>query len=167
MELGFQVVCNGRGSGLAERKTSDSGAMRVDIRKNGTQLYTPWRLKLRKKEMSGFFRDHYLSGFSGVRPIAGWGAQAAAEDLHRQNPGDRRSRPGGQDCHGELDSGWRKCVGILSRETAREFLRRFYGVSRRIRKIRALLTASEAMEVVKDQPAIEKNLSGVMDQREL
>jgi alpha-amylase/alpha-mannosidase (GH57 family) len=119
---------------------------------NGAQLYTPWRLKLRKKEMSGFFRDHYLSDLVGF-VYSRMGAEAAAEDLHRRIRaiGDRS---GGKTATVSLildgENAWEYYPG-----NGREFLRRFYERVAHDPDIRAL-TAGEAMEAVKDQPTIEK-----------
>jgi alpha-amylase/alpha-mannosidase (GH57 family) len=119
---------------------------------NGTKLYTPWRLKLPNKEMSGFFRDHYLSDLVGF-VYSRMGAQAAAEDLHRRLRaiGDRAPTGGTATVSLILDgeNAWEYYPG-----NGREFLRRFYQYVAKDPEIRAL-TASEAMEAVKDQPIIE------------
>lgn len=119
---------------------------------NGPDLYTPWRLVRDGREITGFFRDHYLSdlvGFVYSRMDAG----TAAEDLYRRirSIGDRE--PAGRTATVSLildgENAWEHYPG-----NGREFLRQFYRRIEQDSEIRAL-TASEAMEAAPDRPALE------------
>ena len=57
---------------------------------NGAELYTPWRLRRNGREMTGFFRDHYISDLAGF-VYSRMGAQAAAEDFAPQDSVDWRN----------------------------------------------------------------------------
>ena len=117
MDLGFKWFATDEG---VLGRTQNIGFWRDagGFPENGAQLYTPWRLKRGTKEMSGFFRDHYLSDLVGF-VYSRMGAPAAAEDLHRRIRaiGDRAAA--GADRHGEPDPRRRKRLGILSRQRAR------------------------------------------------
>jgi len=138
MELGFKWFATDEG---VLGRTQNIGFWRDagGYPENGTQLYTPWRLKLRKKEMSGFFRDHYLSDLVGF-VYSRMGAQAAAEDLHRRIRviGDRA--PAGKTATVSLildgENAWEYYPG-----NGREFLRRFYRCVAQDPEIRALTRA--------------------------
>ena len=82
MELGFKWFATDEG---VLGRTQNIGFWRdaCGYPENGPQLYTPWRLKRGTKQMSGFFRDHYLSDLVGF-VYSRMGADAAAEDLHRR-----------------------------------------------------------------------------------
>ncbi len=116
MELGFKWFATDEG---VLGRTQNIGFWRDagGYPENGHQLYTPWRLKRGTKEMSGFFRDHYLSDLVGF-VYSRMGAEAAAEDLHRRIRaiGDRAAH--GPDRDGQPDFGRRECLGILSRKRA-------------------------------------------------
>ena len=151
MELGFKWFATDEG---VLGRTGNIGFWRdaSGYPENGPKLYTPWRLKLGTRQMSGFFRDHYLSDLVGF-VYSRMGAQAAAEDLHRRIRAIGDRSPGGQNATVSLildgENAWEFYPG-----NGREFLRRFYQYIAQDPEIRAL-TATEAMEAVKDQPTIE------------
>ena len=91
MELGFKWFATDEG---VLGRTQNIGFWRdaAGFPENGPQLYTPWRLKRGHYEMSGFFRDHYLSDLVGF-VYSRMAAEAAADDLHRRIRaiGDRTS----------------------------------------------------------------------------
>ena len=110
---------------------------------NADRLYAPLRLRLGGREITGFFRDHYLSDLVGF-VYSRMDASAAAEDLHRRlrSIGERvqTGRPLTVSLILDGENAWEYYPG-----NGREFLRQFY---RRIGDdpdIRAL-TASEAVE---------------------
>ncbi len=82
MELGFKWFATDEG---VLGRTQNIGFWRdaAGFPENGHQLYTPWRLKRGHREMSAFFRDHYLSDLVGF-VYSRMGAEAAADDLHRR-----------------------------------------------------------------------------------
>ena len=110
---------------------------------NADRLHAPLRLRFDGKEITGFFRDHYLSdlvGFVYSRMDSG----AAAEDLHRRLRvlGDRvqTGRPLTVSLILDGENAWEYYPG-----NGREFLRQFY---RRIQEDPEIqpLTVSEALE---------------------
>lgn len=118
---------------------------------NGPELYTPWRLQRGGREITGFFRDHYLSDLIGF-VYSRMDAQAAAEDLHRRIRviGDRE--PAGRTATISLildgENAWEHYAG-----NGREFLRSFYRRIEQDPQIRAM-TASEAIEAAPGRPAM-------------
>ena len=151
MELGFKWFATDEG---VLGRTRNIGFWRDagGYPENGPDLYTPWRLKRGEREMTGFFRDHYLSdlvGFVYSRMNAG----AAAEDLHRRIRAIGEREPAGRSATVSL---------ILDGENAweyypdygREFLRQFYRRVEQDPEIRAL-TASEALEAEGNCPHME------------
>jgi alpha-amylase/alpha-mannosidase (GH57 family) len=119
---------------------------------NGRDLYKPWRLKRGKKEMYGFFRDHYLSDLVGF-VYSRMSAEAAAEDLHRRilEIGERESSGSTATVSLILDgeNAWEYYPG-----NGREFLRRFYERIERDPEIRPL-TVSEAINAAPDAPILQ------------
>ena len=110
---------------------------------NADRLYAPLRVRLGGREITGFFRDHYLSDLVGF-VYSRMDASAAAEDLHRRlrTIGDRvqTGRPLTVSLILDGENAWEYYPG-----NGREFLRQFY---RRIGDdpdIRTL-TASEAVQ---------------------
>jgi len=118
---------------------------------NGQDLYTPWRLKCGKREMYGFFRDHYLSDLVGF-VYSRMSAEAAAEDLHRRIRGIGEREPVGSAATVSLildgENAWEHYPG-----NGREFLRRFYAQIERDPEICAL-TVSEAINAASDAPVL-------------
>jgi len=152
MELDFEWFATDEG---VLGRTQNIGFWRdaAGFPENGEQLYTPWRLKRGNREMSGFFRDHYLSDLVGF-VYSRMAAQTAAEDLHRRIRaiGDRTASSRTPTISLILDgeNAWEYYPG-----NGREFLRQFYRLISRDPTIRAL-TASEAAHAAKDQPDIAK-----------
>ncbi len=119
---------------------------------NGPELYTPWRFKRGEREMTGFFRDHYLSDLVGF-VYSRMGAEAAADDLHRRIRAIGDREPEGRTATVTLildgENAWEYYPG-----NGREFLRRFYDRISGDDQIQAL-TMSEAVEAVPDPPRLE------------
>jgi alpha-amylase/alpha-mannosidase (GH57 family) len=151
MELGFQWFATDEG---VLGRTQNIGFWRdaAGYPENGRQLYTPWRIRRGGKQMSGFFRDHYLSDLVGF-VYSRMGAEAAADDLYRRirAVGDREQSGRTPTLSVILDgeNAWEYYP-----ENGRDFLRKFYQRISADPDIRAL-TASEAMEAASDQPKIE------------
>jgi alpha-amylase/alpha-mannosidase (GH57 family) len=119
---------------------------------NGPDLYTPWKFSRGERQMTGFFRDHYLSDLVGF-VYSRMGAEAAAEDLHRRIRAIGDREPDGRTATVSVildgENAWEYYA-----ENGREFLRRFYERIERDPQIQAL-TASEAMEAAADLPLME------------
>jgi alpha-amylase/alpha-mannosidase (GH57 family) len=119
---------------------------------NGPELYTPWTFQRGERQMTGFFRDHYLSdlvGFVYSRMDAG----AAADDLHRRVRAIGDREPAGRTATVSIildgENAWEYFPG-----NGREFLRRFYDRVSRDPEIQAL-TMSEAIEAVPEPPRMD------------
>ena len=117
---------------------------------NADKLYSPLRVQVGDREITGFFRDHYLSdlvGFVYSRMSAG----AAAEDLHRRIRylGERvqMARPLTLSLILDGENAWEYYQG-----NGREFLRQFYRRIENDPDIRGL-TATEAMAAAGEIPA--------------
>jgi Glycosyl hydrolase family 57 len=118
---------------------------------NAERLYAPLRVRLGGREITGFFRDHYLSDLVGF-VYSRMDSASAAEDLHRRLRaiGERvqTGRPLTISLILDGENAWEYYPG-----NGREFLRQFY---RRIDEdpdIHAL-TASEAVEAAESAGAI-------------
>jgi alpha-amylase/alpha-mannosidase (GH57 family) len=151
MELGFKWFATDEG---VLGRTRNIGFWRDagGYPENGPDLYSPWRLVRGAREMTGFFRDHYLSdlvGFVYSRMDAG----AAAADLHRRIRAIGDREPEGRTATVSLildgENAWEYYPG-----NGREFLRQFYRRIEQDPEIRAL-TASDAMEAAQDRPALQ------------
>src|SRR5271169_3462501 len=116
---------------------------------NGPELYTPWNFSRGQRQMTGFFRDHYLSDLVGF-VYSRMGAEAAAEDLHRRIRAIGDREPGGQTATVSVildgENAWEYYPG-----NGRDFLRRFYERIERDQDIQAL-TMSEAVEAATAPP---------------
>ena len=151
MDLGFKWFATDEGV-LGRTKNIGFWRDASGYPENGAELYTPWRIRRNGREMSGFFRDHYISDLAGF-VYSRMGAHAAAEDLHRRirSIGDREPKGRTATVSVILDgeNAWEYYP-----ENGREFLREFY---RRIEKDPDIFayTMSEAMEAVPDQPMLE------------
>ncbi len=151
MELGFKWFATDEG---VLGRTRNIGFWRDagGYPENGCHLYRPWRLQRGGRQMSGFFRDHYLSDLVGF-VYSRMGAEAAAQDLHRRIRAIGERETYGQTATVSLildgENAWEYYAG-----NGREFLRRFYESIGNDPDIRAL-TGSEAMEEVAEQPKIE------------
>jgi alpha-amylase/alpha-mannosidase (GH57 family) len=141
-ELGFRWFASDEGVlGRTLNLGFDRGADGVPA--NADRLYAPLRVRLGGCEITGFFRDHYLSDLVGF-VYSRMDASAAAEDLHRRlrTIGERvqTGRPLTVSLILDGENAWEYYPG-----NGREFLRQFY---RRIGDdpdIRTL-TGSEAVQ---------------------
>jgi alpha-amylase/alpha-mannosidase (GH57 family) len=119
---------------------------------NGPELYTPWRLMRDGREITGFFRDHYLSDLVGF-VYSRMDAKAAAEDLYRRIRAVGEREPAGHTATVSLildgENPWEYYPG-----NGREFLREFYRRLEQDAEICAL-TASEAMDAAPGRPALQ------------
>jgi alpha-amylase/alpha-mannosidase (GH57 family) len=119
---------------------------------NGPELYTPWRFKRGKGEMSGFFRDHYLSDLIGF-VYSRMSADVAADDLHRRIRAIGDREPPGQTATVSIildgENAWEYYPG-----NGRDFLRKFYKRIEDDPEIRPL-TMSEAIQETPGQPVME------------
>ena len=151
MELGFKWF--GTDEGVLGR-TRNIGFWRdaSGYPQNGPDLYTPWRLQRGEREMSGFFRDHYISDLIGF-VYSRMGAGAAAEDLHRRIRAIGDREPAGRTATVSVildgENAWE-----FYAENGRDFLRQFYKRIQDDPEVHAL-TMSEAMAANADAPKIE------------
>src|SRR5271170_3564327 len=151
MDLGFRWFATDEGV-LGRTKNIGFWRDASGYPENGSNLYTPWRLRRKGKEMSGFFRDHYISDLAGF-VYSRMGAHAAADDLHRRIRAIGDREPPGRTATVSIildgENAWEYYP-----ENGRQFLREFYGRLERDPEIRAL-TMSEAMEAEPNQPELE------------
>jgi alpha-amylase/alpha-mannosidase (GH57 family) len=124
---------------------------------NAERLYSPLRVRRGEKEITGFFRDHYLSDLIGF-VYSRMSATAAAEDFHYRIRaiGERvqMERPLTISVILDGENAWEYFPG-----NGREFLRQFY---RRIESdpdIRAL-TASEALDAAGEISTVQSVVPG-------
>ena len=118
---------------------------------NAGALYAPWRYARPTGNMTGFFRDHYLSDLVGF-VYSRMGAESAAADLHGRIRaiGDRNSAGRVPTVSLILDgeNAWEYYP-----QNGREFLRRFYGRLEHDPEIN-VLTMSEAARAIQDPPSM-------------
>jgi alpha-amylase/alpha-mannosidase (GH57 family) len=151
MDLGFQWFATDEG---VLGRTRNIGFWRDagGYPENGGELYTPWRLTRGGREITGFFRDHYLSDLIGF-VYGRTDAKSAAEDLHRRIHAIGAREPCGRTATVSLildgENAWEYYPG-----NGREFLREFYRRIEQDPEIRAL-TTSEAMQAAADRPTLE------------
>lgn len=119
---------------------------------NGPELYTPWRLRRGQGEMTGFFRDHYLSDLVGF-VYSRMDPSAAAEDLHRRIRAIGDREPAGRTATVSLILDGENAWEFYPRN-GRDFLREFYGRIQNDSEICAL-TASEAVEAMPARPSLQ------------
>jgi alpha-amylase/alpha-mannosidase (GH57 family) len=116
---------------------------------NADKLYAPHRFARSAGELTGIFRDHYLSDLVGF-VYSRMSQSAAAEDLHRRlrHIGERAASPAPLTVALILDgeNAWEYYEG-----GGREFLRQFYRRVEADPDIRAL-TVSEAIAAAGDAP---------------
>jgi alpha-amylase/alpha-mannosidase (GH57 family) len=141
-ELGFRWFATDEGV-LGRTLNIGFGRDDAGVPSNADRLYSPLRLRLGKSEISGVFRDHYISdlvGFVYSRMDAG----AAAEDLHRRlrSIGERVQigRPLTLALILDGENAWEYYY-----RNGREFLRQFYGRIQNDPDIRPM-TVSEALQ---------------------
>ncbi len=151
MDLGFKWFATDEG---VLGRTRNMGFWRdpSGYPENGPELYTPWRFKRGKGQMSGFFRDHYLSDLVGF-VYSRMSADVAAEDLHRRIRAIGDREPYGKTATVSIildgENAWEYYPG-----NGREFLRKFYKKIEEDPEIRPL-TVTEAIEAAPDQPVLE------------
>ncbi len=150
-EMGFRWFATGEGV-LGRTLGIGFGRDAAGVPAHAERLYSPLRLRQGGREITGIFRDRYLSDLIGF-VYSRMDAAAAAEDLHR------RIRALGERV--QLDRPLTVAI-ILDGENAweyypgngREFLRQFYRRVERDADIRAL-TASEALAAAGELSAVE------------
>jgi len=155
-ELGFGWFATDEGV-LGRTLGVGFGRDAAGVPANADQLYSPLRLRLGDRKITGLFRDHYISDLIGF-VYTRMDAAAAAEDLHR------RIRIIGERVH--LSRPLTVAI-ILDGENAweyypdggREFLRQFYRRLENDPDIGAL-TASEAVAAAGEIPVTEKIFPG-------
>jgi alpha-amylase/alpha-mannosidase (GH57 family) len=150
-ELGFRWFATDEGV-LGRTLGVGFGRDGAGVPDNADRLYSPLRLRLGDREITGFFRDHYLSDLIGF-VYSRMGAGTAAEDLHRRIRaiGERVQigRPLTVSIILDGENAWEYFPGA-----GREFLRQFYRRVEDDPDIRAL-TVSEAMAAAGDIPEVE------------
>ncbi|MHB8540582.1 MAG: glycoside hydrolase family 57 protein [Candidatus Acidiferrales bacterium] len=125
-------------------RTRNIGFWRDDtgFPENAHELYSPWKFRIRGREICGFFRDHYLSDLIGF-VYSRMDASAAADDFHRRLRliGERTSgsKPATVSVILDGENAWEYYPG-----SGREFLRQLYARIQNDSEIRAL-TATEAI----------------------
>jgi alpha-amylase/alpha-mannosidase (GH57 family) len=151
MDLGFQWFATDEGV-LGRTKNIGFWRDASGYPENGPELYRPWRLRRNGREMTGFFRDHYISDLTGF-VYSRMGAHAAADDLHRRIRAIGSREPHGRTATVSIildgENAWEYYP-----ENGREFLREFYRRIERDPEISAL-TMSEAMDAEPNQPIME------------
>ena len=140
-ELGFRWFASDEGV-LGRTLNIGFGRDGDGVPSNADRLYAPLRVRLGEREISGVFRDHYLSDLVGF-VYSRMDSTSAAEDLYRRVRlvADRVHARGPLTLPLILDgeNAWEYYPG-----NGREFLRHFYGRIAGDPEIRAL-TVSEAM----------------------
>jgi alpha-amylase/alpha-mannosidase (GH57 family) len=151
MELGFKWFATDEGV-LGRTKNIGFWRDASGYPENGPKLYRPWRLRRGNREMTGFFRDHYISDLAGF-VYSRMSAHAAAEDLHRRIRAIGQCEPHGRTATVSIildgENAWEYYP-----ENGRPFLREFY---RRIEQDPEIFayTMSEAMQAEPNQPVME------------
>ena len=151
MELGFKWFATDEG---VLGRTRNKGFWRdaSGYPENGPDLYTPWRLERAGKQLTGFFRDHYLSDLVGF-VYSRMGAESAAEDFHRRIRAIGDREPQGRTATVSVildgENAWEYYPG-----NGREFLRRFYQRVEADPEIQ-VITMSEAIQAAADTPRLQ------------
>ena len=150
-ELGFRWFATDEGV-LGRTLSVGFGRDAAGVPANADRLYSPLRVRLGQREITGFFRDHYLSDLVGF-VYSRLHEPAAAEDLHRRirTIGERVSigRPVNVAIILDGENAWEYFPG-----NGREFLRQFYRRIEADADIRAL-TVSEAIAEAGEIPSVE------------
>ncbi len=124
---------------------------------NADTLYSPWRLRRNGHEITGFFRDHYLSDLLGF-VYSRMDSESAAADLHRRIRliGERwtAARPPTLSVILDGENAWEYYPG-----NGRDFLRRFYARVQADPDIKPL-TVTEAIQAAGEIPTIEAIFPG-------
>lgn len=151
MDLGFKWFATDEGV-LGRTRSKGFWRDASGYPENGPDLYTPWRLDRAGKQLTGFFRDHYLSDLVGF-VYSRMGAEAAAEDFHRRIRAIGDREPQGRTATVSVildgENAWEYYPG-----NGREFLRRLYQRIEADPEIQ-VLTMSEAVEAVPDPPRLQ------------
>jgi alpha-amylase/alpha-mannosidase (GH57 family) len=151
MDLGFKWFATDEGV-LGRTKNIGFWRDAGGYPENGSELYKPWRLRRGNREMTGFFRDHYISDLAGF-VYSRMGAHAAADDLHRRIRTIGHREPFGRTATVSVildgENAWEYYP-----ENGREFLREFYRRIENDPDITAM-TMSEAMAAEPNQPVME------------
>ncbi|HEV2617521.1 MAG TPA: glycoside hydrolase family 57 protein [Candidatus Acidoferrales bacterium] len=140
-ELGFRWFATDEG---ILGRTRNIGFWRdgAGFPENAHELYSPWKFRIRGREIHGFFRDHYLSDLVGF-VYSRMDAAAAADDFHRRLRLIGERMGGGKPATVAVildgENAWEYYPG-----NGREFLRQLYGRIQNDPEIRAL-TATEAI----------------------
>ena len=116
-ELGFRWFASDEGV-LGRTLNIGFGRDADGVPSNADRLYAPLRVRLGGREITGFFRDHYLSdlvGFVYSRMDAVGGRRRSAPPP----AGHRRARADRPPAHSLAHSGRRECLGVLPRQRAR------------------------------------------------
>ncbi|MHB8525399.1 MAG: glycoside hydrolase family 57 protein [Candidatus Acidiferrales bacterium] len=135
-------------------RTRNIGFWRDDtgFPENAHELYSPWKFRIRGREICGFFRDHYLSDLIGF-VYSRMDASAAADDFYRRLRliGERTSgsKPATVSVILDGENAWEYYPG-----SGREFLRQLYARIQNDPEIRAL-TATEAIAEAGDIGTLE------------
>ncbi|HKW89842.1 MAG TPA: glycoside hydrolase family 57 protein [Candidatus Acidoferrales bacterium] len=117
---------------------------------NSRELYSPWKFRVGGREITGLFRDHYLSDLIGF-VYSRMGAADAAEDFHRrlraigEQAGE--ARPATVSIILDGENAWEYYPG-----NGREFFRQLYSRIEKDPEIRSL-TVSEAIANAGDIPS--------------
>jgi len=155
-ELGFRWFASDEG---VLGRTLGIGFSRdaAGVPANADRLYTPLRVRLGEGEITGFFRDQYLSDLIGF-VYGRMDARTAAEDFHRRIRaiGERveATRPLTVSIVLDGENAWEYYPG-----NGREFLRQFYRRLESDPDIRAL-TVSEALAEAGELPTINRIFPG-------
>jgi alpha-amylase/alpha-mannosidase (GH57 family) len=140
-DLGFRWFASDEGV-LGRTLNIGFGRDGDGVPSNADRLYAPLRVNLGQREISGIFRDHYLSDLVGF-VYSRMDATSAAEDLYRRIRIVAERVPSHVPLTLPLildgENAWEYYPG-----NGREFLRQFYGRISRDQDIRAL-TFSEAL----------------------
>ena len=149
-ELGFHWFATDEGV-LGRTLNIGFGRDAAGVPDNAKKLYSPLRVRLGEREITGFFRDHYLSDLVGF-VYSRMEASSAAEDLHRRIRaiGERveLNRPLTVSVILDGENAWEYFPG-----NGREFLRQFYRRIENDPDIRAL-TVSEALAEAGEIPTV-------------
>jgi alpha-amylase/alpha-mannosidase (GH57 family) len=144
--LGFRWFASDEGV-LGRTRGIGFGRDGAGYPENAEQLYSPWLWSHGGAQLTGLFRDHYLSDLIGF-VYTRMSPQAAAEDLHRrlQLIGQRSTRPVTVALILDGENAWE-----YYRRNGREFLRGFYRRVESDPEIRAM-TVSEAIASSEARP---------------
>jgi alpha-amylase/alpha-mannosidase (GH57 family) len=155
-QLGFRWFATDEGV-LGRTLNIGFGRNAEGVPSNADRLYAPLRFRLKEREITGFFRDHYLSDLVGF-VYSRMDSVAAADDLYRRLRaiGERvqTGRPLTVSLILDGENAWEYFPG-----NGREFLRQFYRRVTADSDIRPL-TASEALAAAGEVTEVERIFPG-------